>query len=503
MSFKEIKELRQTGKLEEALQMANQALEKEPNNIWNKRAAAWVYYDYLKKYAHLETFEEFKEYLLKIKDLELPEDEKMIIDNCSWQICKIVFTLQKSEHVDYSKVNALFEIIKDFHFTKPSQTYSFIYKAFHKGYENKSNYLSFADWWNFENFLPEDFLKVEFNGTKIMSIAEQAYIAYSKKLLEGEPQDENGQRRVVDKEKIQSFLPKLDSLIEEHPEYQYPQYFKAKLLLAIGDDENVLSAFLPFAKQKRNDFWIWELMAEIFSEDKDMQFACYCKALSLKTGDEFLVKIREKFAKILVEMGLFNEAKTEFFNVFVTLSKNGWITQAKANQWINEDWYKSATIKPNNQDLYSLHIKKAEEVLFQNIEEELIAVEFVNESKKILYFVKNEHKFGFFNYLGHISTPKIGDLLLVRFHKEGQDGFYKIYSAENAEIGATSSAIKTFKGNLMIIPPQNFGFINDVYIEPKIIEQKVYQNGQMLNGRAILSFNRKKNEWGWKAIVIN
>ena len=51
MSFKEIKELRQAGKLEEALQLANQALEVEPDNIWNKRAIAWGYYEYLKKYA--------------------------------------------------------------------------------------------------------------------------------------------------------------------------------------------------------------------------------------------------------------------------------------------------------------------------------------------------------------------------------------------------------------------------------------------------------------------
>jgi len=53
MSFKEINELRQAGKLDEALQMANQALETEPENIWNKRAAAWVYYDYIKKMLNL------------------------------------------------------------------------------------------------------------------------------------------------------------------------------------------------------------------------------------------------------------------------------------------------------------------------------------------------------------------------------------------------------------------------------------------------------------------
>jgi tetratricopeptide (TPR) repeat protein len=79
MSFKEIKELRQAGKLEEALQMANQALEAEPDNIWNKRAAAWVYYDYLKKYSQPETFDLFKENLIKLKGLQLPEDEKMVL----------------------------------------------------------------------------------------------------------------------------------------------------------------------------------------------------------------------------------------------------------------------------------------------------------------------------------------------------------------------------------------------------------------------------------------
>ena len=39
MSFKEIKELRQAGKLDEALQMANQALETEPENILVVRMA--------------------------------------------------------------------------------------------------------------------------------------------------------------------------------------------------------------------------------------------------------------------------------------------------------------------------------------------------------------------------------------------------------------------------------------------------------------------------------
>lgn len=502
MSFKEIKELRQAGKLDEALQMANQDLETDPNNMWNKRAASWVYYDYLKKYAHPNSYELFKENLLKIKNLELPEDEKMVFDKSTWQIGSLVFGLQKTEHVDYGKINELFEIIRDFHFTKPSEAYSFLFKAFHKGYQNWSNYLKFADWWGLVNLRSEDYLKEEFNGKKIMAIAEQAYIAYSKKLLEGETLDHFGQQRIIDRDKIQNFLPQLDVLIEKHPDYQYPPYFKAKLLLALGNDDNVLSAFLPFAKQKRNDFWVWELMADIFSEDKDIQFACYCKALSLKAPEDFLVKLRQVFASILIGKGMYNEAKTEIQKVITTREKHGWKLPNQIVQWTEQEWYKSTATKKDNQDLYSNHIKQAEEILFREIPEEIIAVEFVNENKSMLNFVKDKRKFGFFNYSGNLTKPQIGDLLKVRFDGEGQDGFYKILTAKKTDSNVTSDIMKDFEGTIKVISPQNFGFIEDIFIEAKIIEESKLTDGQLVKGRAILSFNKKKNEWGWKAIEI-
>ena len=502
MSIREVIQLCKADRLDEALQIVSANLESDPENIWNKRAAAWVFYYHLKKYTQPDSFEGLKENLTKIKDLQLPEDEKMVFDNCAWQIGSLVFTLQKTEHVDYGKINELFEIVKDFHFTKPSEAYSFIYKAFHKGYQNWSNYLTFADWWNFENLRSEDYLKEEFKGKKMMSIAEQAYIAYSKKLLEGEPLDPFGQQRAIDKEKIQSFLPKLDALIDKHPDYQYPPYFKAKLLLASGNDENALSAFLPFAKQKRNDFWVWELMAEIFSDDKEVQFACYCKALSLKTPVDFLVKLRQTFSEMLIERKMYNEAKTEIQKVIATREKHEWKLSNQIVQWTEQEWYKSAIAKKDNQDLYSSHIKQAEEILFQDILEEIIAVEFVNENKSMLNFVKDKRKFGFFNYSGNLTKPQIGDLLKVRFNGDGQDGFYKILSAKKADSNATSDAMKGFEGTIKVISPQNFGFIEDIFIEPKIIEDSKLTDGQPVKGRAILSFNKKKNEWGWKAIEI-
>jgi hypothetical protein len=88
------------------------------------------------------------------------------------------------------------------------------------------------------------------NGREVMSIAEQAYIAYAKHLL---PKQEMDGSIIFNKEKTLAFLPLLEVIVENYPQYQYPGYFQAKLLLALGDNtEHVLTILLPFVKRKRN-----------------------------------------------------------------------------------------------------------------------------------------------------------------------------------------------------------------------------------------------------------
>lgn len=505
MSFKEVKELRKSGNLDEALTKANQDLEQEPNNIWNKRSIAWVYHDFLKEYTNKEKLEIFIEYLDKIKTLELPADENMVFDSSAFQIGKLLFSLAHEEHIDYKNVNQIFEHIKDYHFTKPSEAYSFLYKAFHKCYKNSSAYIQFAEWWNFDNFSSKDFLSEEFKGKKIMSIVEQAYIAYSKKLLEGEAVEENGflLPKSINKPKIKEFLPKLDAIIEGHPEYQYPPYFKAKLLLALGDDEEVLSNFLPFAKKKRNDFWVWELLADTFQAEDGRRLACLCKALSLKTPNEFLINTRQKLAELLIKENKFPEAKTEIKKIISVRNDNNWKIPQQLTEWTEQDWYKKSQAEKDNSGFYKQYVRIAEEILFADIPEEIVVVEFVNENKSILNFIKDKSKHGFFKYAGMVDKPEIGDLISVRFRGEGQDGFYKVLSIKNITDETSCDALKEFSGNLKLREPANFGFVDDIFIEPKLIVKHGLNKDDLINGKAVLSFNKKKNVWGWKAIKID
>jgi hypothetical protein len=476
----------------------------EPEDIqWAKRSMAWVLYEYLKRSASAAHVEAFAGWLKELAALQLNKNENMIFDSVAWQVGKLLYDLHRQEKVDYTEVDTVFSLVQEFHFTKPSKAYTFLYKAFHKAYTNWQDYLRFADWWGFDNFRPEDYLKEEMpNGRSVMSIAEQAYIAYAKKLLEGEPSDFNRFRNYVNPEKVEAFMPALDALIEKHPEFLYPPYFKARLLLAIGSDENILEAFLPFAKAKRNDFWVWDVLADIFPDEPEKQIACLCRALTCRTQDEFLINVRTKLAGLLIEAGQFPEARTEIEHILKTMEEQGWSLAGKLKKWQGTTWYKETKPLDNNHRLYSANAGKAEELLFADIPAEVAVVEYVNRDRKILHFIVNQARHGHLKYDRFLRKVDIGDCIEVRLEGPSGDRYFKALTLKKTEREPDASILKNFAGILSLRPGNSFGFVEDVFVEPGLISRYGLSDGAVLSGRALQSFNKKKNDWGWKVLEI-
>ena len=67
---------------------------------------------------------------------------------------------------------------------------------------------------------------------------------------------------------------------------------------------------------------------------------------------------------------------------------------------------------------------------------------------------------------------------------------------------ATSEAMKEFSGNFKFSHRNDFGFTNDIFINAKLAHEHNLQEGQPIRGKAILSFNKKKGEWDWKALTL-
>lgn len=499
MPAKEIKELRQSGRLEEAMQMAKAEFEEQPDNIWTKRNLSWVYYEYLKTNATPDNFEEFVTWLNQLVELELPEDEKMLFDSLSFQVGKLLFALTKEEPVSIQKINQLLALVRNFHITKPSEGYSFLLKGFHKGLKDTGYYLDFINWWGIENLSEQDHQKEKLpTGKEIMALAEQIYIAYAKHLM---PQRDMQGYLSFDRERAEEFLPKLEALAEKYPNYQYPPYFQAKLLLALGDTEDVLSALIPFARKKQNDFWVWEILAEAVESDREKVFSCHCRALLCTSPEEMLVGARQKMAELLINKKLYNEAKTEIELILKVKETHGHKIPGVINQWISQPWYNEAKNLDSNKSFYRQHSGLAEEILFADTPEELVFVEFVNADKSILNFIASEEKFGFFKFERFLKKVQPGEVLSVRFNGGAKGGRYNVLTCKKVNNDSFKSQFqKEVDGPVKIKPGASFGFIEDAFIHPSLITKYKLSDGQNFIGQIIKTYDSKKEKWGWKLI---
>lgn len=497
MPAKEIKELRQAGKLAEAYAMAKAELEADLSNIWGKRNLSWVLYAQLDELA--SNLDAFIEKINEVKELDLPASEEMFFENISIVISKAARVITHEATLDISKIHRLFDSIKELSLKRNSKWFSVLFNAMHKGMKESNRYIEFADWWDFKNFRPEDFQKEKMpNGKEVMAIAEQAYIAYAKHLL---PKQTQHGEIIFNKDKAEAFLPVLSQIVEDCSQFQYPAYFNAKLLLALGNKDNMLESLLPFAKKKRNDFWVWEILAEAFSSDPEKAFACYCKALSCKSPDEMLVSLRQKMARILIERKLYNEARTEIDLLVNARKDRGFKIPAEVTNWQAMDWYKTAVSSKSNLGFYKVYIPIAEALLFSDVPEESVIVEFVNADKKILNFIASETKFGFLKYDRFFSDVKVGDTLKVRFQGGSNEGMHQLYTAFKVNDDTFKKQfMKEIQGVVQIPSDKPFGFMDDVFIHPSLVTKYKLSDGMQFTGKAIKSYNQEKKQWGWKLI---
>lgn len=497
MPAKEIKELRQAGKLDEAYAMAKTELDADPENIWGKRNMSWVLYSQLDEASN--SISAFLAKMEEVKILEFPASENMFWENISIVISKAARAISNTVPIDLNKLHLLFDAIKPLPLKKDVKWYSLLYSGFHKGMKNSYRYLEFADWWNFENFKPEDYQKDKMpNGREIMALVEQAYIAYTKHLL---PKYKDSGDTLFNREKAEEFLPKLTELAEKYPAFQYPAYFQAKILFALGDKDNMLSALLPFAKKKRNDFWVWEILSEAFSSDQEKVFACYCKALSCKSPEEMLVGLRLKMAGLLIDKRLYNEARTEIDLLVFARTEHGYRLPNEIIAWQATEWYKQAIALKSNYGLYKKYISYAESLLFSDVPEELVIVEFVNSDKKILNFIASELKYGFFKYDRFFSEVKIGEVLKVRFQRGSKESLNQLYTAVKVDDKEFKKQfLKEVTGAIKIPLDKPFGFIDDVFIHPSLVSKLKLTDGMEFKGNAIKAYNKEKKQWSWKLI---
>ena len=482
------------GNVIEAYKTAKKDLSTLPQNVWAQRGMGWALYYMLKMDIEQEnesaSFVEHIEEFVNLDLLTMAQDS-LIFENVLWKLAEFIKTLSENS---VSEMDKLFSLFSKYTFS-PSKGYSYLLKScLH--FKEWEHIIDFLEWWNLDNLLPDDFqdFKLE-NGRKIMSLAERAYIAYSKALL-----------RQRDKDKISAFLPRIEALIENYPDMTYPGYFYGKLMLAIGNArEDDLNIVMPFVRKKKTEFWIWQLLSEFYNDDLNICLACLLRAVHCKTQETFLGKVRIKLASIYLACKDFPRAKYHIEKIVQCNKAQGWNLPYEVQNWLRESWMSNTAID----DSENINYKQiTDEILSRGSNESIAVVTYVDSNSKRAFLVYGEEKLVAIK-IRELNTKILeGSLLKINW-----------LPAQNGKINIINSTLvnsKTFEGNTyikringIICKPLNkqFAFIEGqgikCFIPPLFVQRYHINGGEAATVMAVYNFNKKRNEWSWTCVSID
>lgn len=241
-----------------------------------------------------------------------------------------------------------------------------IYKAHKEHFKDKPNtkfdIIGFMKLWDIENLRKDDYNPLIIDSNKeIPSLAIQTIRAVLQESVD-----------TKDKASVLYYLPYINKIIDAKAEnIIWAIFTRANAYMFLGNAQNAKMDRLAIVIDKRKQIWAWSDLAEVFTmtNEKDLEFSCYCKALSLVVTNKqepFVIKTREKFADLLVERREFGAAKYELNKIDKCLKKNKWQIPIMLMAKIESSVFKEIESTKSNKTLYAKFIPIAEKLVFGN-----------------------------------------------------------------------------------------------------------------------------------------
>ncbi len=500
----DVRTLRKNGQLALAYKFAHEKCAAFPQDVWAKRDLAWVCYDFMKLAFEKKDAAEFYRSFQEIIDVNLPSDDTMLGNSLSWLIGKWIESVLVPMDSASNKQKQLQQIVSQFvQFPKevPSLAYSFFVSKVHKAAKNEPYYAELIGAIGFQFFEAKDYNNFTLeNGKSIMSLAEQIYIAYAKSLLsnfERVKYAKNGEKEYLIR-LIEWFLPQLSHICKIHPEYLYPPYFNGKLLLLLQRNEEAIQLLIPFVKVKSSDFWVWQILGEATScKDAELALSCFSRALLCKSKPEMLVGLREEMAKMMLQLGFYNEARTELdFAAAIRIKKWGKVSKFILNESA-QPWYQEASPAKNNENFYREHASHCEDVIYAK-DYQLMLITFVNQSKGIANFILQNDNVGYFNYskvLKNIQQDEVY-VAIVNYSDQKPSQVVRIKKYEKDKLD--TPFYKNISGKLIVNKDKGFAFVNNVFVRKDVVTTSGLKNNDEVEALAMRSYDRSKQKMSWQ-----
>lgn len=436
--------------------------------------------------------------------------------------------------------------------------------------------LPFLRLWNPDLFNDEDFLRQTGKDGKIYpALVEQVIQMTASEAVESDRADDNP-----------FILPHVQASMSRYPDNIWLKLNLTKLLRSMGRADEALKLAIEFAREKASEYWAWELIGDLVQKDTDLRRSCYAKALSCSQDEDFIGKVRLKFAALLKE-SYPAEARFEVELMVAHRTSAGYHIPHEAQTLL--DGLEAFSPRPTDRTFYIRLSDTAEELLFSHIpwtDAALGNVFSINgrdgqkdRRRRRIYAKGNpfaielslpdNHKdirglpegaplkvqyetskaepwratihricnrtdgagmdvvpscVGVIDHINHEKSiihvivargidgtcpvslfdgqANIGDAVAVRLaqHHSKQGVRTRIVEIEPTDQALPPDICRRFRDTTNVTP-NGLGFtLEDIFIPPHVIAAEGIQDGDLVEGIAIASFDKKRGNWGMKAV---
>ncbi|MBI9042809.1 hypothetical protein [Lutibacter sp.] len=421
-------------------------------------------------------------------------------NSTGWAVYKILKLMVQDQNVHsqhHNSISLLVKALDTIEIDNSTHLYSTLFWVLNKLAESNSLwFLSFIRSHGLEVFSPDDYKPNEYNGKKLNSLALSVHLKAAKiieNLSEGKLQSVNW------------FFPYLNKILEKYPYEIWLNYHKSKFFIILDDFEKARKLIFNIMKKKEKEFWLWHLLGETYENtDDEKALSCFAKGLLLGGKPEMLIGIKLSTAKVQLKLGYFTEARTELEIIKKIREDNNWKITDDIKQLLNNEFIRKADQK---KDLVPFYTEKAATIAN-------ILIEQYPEQKGIITNILEDHHWAFIGFelnktaryiLKKNDNFKIGDVVSIHIVEDIIGGVkkYDVKSIKKHDGKTSFDFIKNIKGELKKINGKDFGFIEDVFIPPQLILANNLIDKSLIEGLALLEYNKDKKTNTWKMITIN
>lgn len=465
--------LRKSGNFMDALTIALEGYQLEPTTQY--QALAWVYFDLWKNALSNKDWT----LVLEIKEslFSLPfHQDSMLQTQVYWLVVKTVAQAIKQQQPLSFGQKMLADLLYLPNTNDLTLSSAFLTIAA-KVRVDWQSFLAFNLWANINSIL---------EPTELERLA----IPIAKALLEEEKEPEF---RYV----FYTFFDWIANISTKYPDLVYVRYYYVQLLIKTNALEQAQVMVRDLVKAKKNDFWVWQLMATCYKDKAEISHSARCKALAVGGKEQMLVALRQEFAEKLIAQGNWEAARYEIEKIVGVRTKEGWKIPAKIQEWMkNAEYMKVIGLATN----YQAYTHTAEELLWENEPSMLIFISKIDVSTQMAYYITEKEGSGKI-YLLKTPAPKVevGSTYKAYVRKHPTKEYNQVVKLTDTDEKATWC--KSIAGAIRI-NAAGIGFVDNAYVSAHLVAASKLCSDMRTIGYAVQCYDHKKKQEGWKVISI-